>query len=130
MKRNLILAALCLIFTLFLTSCGSDSKPSATTVPAASVSAEPSPSAELPDANLRPDTEIETVSDVLYEKAKSYEDKPLDELIAAVGEPLSSSYVSSCLGPGQDGELVYKTFTVITYQEGNSETVIYVEPKS
>lgn len=124
MKRNLIMAALCLLCALFLYGCGS--------TPAPEPSAEPEPSAVptalLPDAVLQPDAaDTEPVNEA-YEAAKEYIDRPLDELKAEFGEPLSSSYVSSCLGPGQDGELYYERFTVYTYREDSAETVTYVEP--
>ena len=51
-------------------------------------------------------------------------DKPLSELQAELGEPLSSTYVSSCLIPGgEDGELHYDGFTVYTVKSADSETV-------
>lgn len=59
--------------------------------------------------------------------AESLIDHDVSELIAAIGEPQSSDYVTSCLGPGQDGELVYDGFTVFTYREGDYEIVMEVE---
>ena len=41
--------------------------------------------------------------------------------------PESVSYASSCLGSGEDGELVYNGFTVYTYKEGDSEVVQNVQ---
>ena len=56
--------------------------------------------------------------------AKGYVDKPLSELQAEIGEPLSVTYVSSCLIPGgQDGELHYDGFTVYTVKSGDTETI-------
>lgn len=55
--------------------------------------------------------------------AESFVEKPISELIAAVGEPSATDYASSCLGPGEDGELSYDGFTVYTYREGDSEVV-------
>ena len=45
--------------------------------------------------------------------AESYIGKEVSELYDAIGEPESASYASSCLGSGEDGELVYdgKWFT-------------------
>ena len=59
----------------------------------------------------------------------SYIDKPVSELIAAIGEPQSSDYAPSCLNPGQgeDGMLYYDGFVVYTYKEGDTETVQDVE---
>ena len=47
----------------------------------------------------------------------------VEELYAAIGEPLSANYAPSCLGPGEDGELTYDGFIVYTYREEGSETV-------
>ena len=59
--------------------------------------------------------------------AKEYEGKPVEDLIAAIGEPLSSDYAPSCLGEGEDGNLYYDGFTVYTYRDDTGETVSYVE---
>ena len=157
MKRNLLLAALCLLCALLLIGCGSSAPaatpapaetaapaesaapaeteapaPEASPVPSAEASeagTEPEPSAEpaakLPDAGLVQDTAVTpSPSEALFELAKSYVDKPFSELQAEIGEPVSSSYVSSCLIPGgEDGELHYDGFTVYTVKSGDSETV-------
>ena len=151
MKKDFLLAALCLLCALLLIGCGSSapaatpaptetSAPAETEAPApeaspapsaeASVTTEaPEPSAEpearLPDAGLVHDTEVTpSPSETLFELAKSFVDKPLSELQAEIGAPVSSSYVSSCLIPGgEDGELHYDGFTVYTVKSGDSETV-------
>ncbi len=144
MKRNLILACLFLICALLLIGCGNTAPaaapaPAETAAPAESsapvetpvpsTEPEPEPSAEpvatLPDAGLVRDTETSpSPSEALFELAKGYVDKPLSELQAEIGEPVSSSYVSSCLIPGgEDGELHYDGFTVYTVKSGDSETV-------
>ena len=149
MKKNFWLAALCLICALLLIGCGSSAPaaspaPTETAAPAESAApaeteapaaetpesdAEPEPSTEpeakLPDAGLVQDTAVTpSPSEALFELAKSYVDKPLSELQAEIGEPVSSSYVSSCLVPGgEDGELHYDGFTVYTVKSGDSETV-------
>lgn len=61
------------------------------------------------------------------ELAESCIDKTVQELYALIGEPESSEYVPSCLGPGEDGNLYYADFTVYTYREGETETVRVVE---
>ena len=62
------------------------------------------------------------------EAAKAFEGAPLEDLIAAIGEPLSSDYAPSCLGEGEDGNLYYDGFTVYTYRDTDgTETVNYVE---
>ena len=59
--------------------------------------------------------------------AESYIGKEVSELYDAIGEPESVSYASSCLGSGEDGELVYNGFTVYTYKESDSEVVQNVQ---
>ena len=65
----------------------------------------------------------EITSDEKFETAFALIDHPVDELYAAIGEPDDSSYASSCIGPGQDGELYYDDFIVCTYAENGVETV-------
>ena len=64
-----------------------------------------------------------------FELAQSCMDKPLEDLIALIGEPESADYAPSCLNPGvgEDGNLYYDGFIVYTYREGDTETVNYVE---
>ena len=47
------------------------------------------------------------------------------DLYGRIGEPESSDYAPSCLGPGEDGNLYYDTygFIVYTYRENGEETV-------
>lgn len=59
--------------------------------------------------------------------AQSCIGKSVQELYDLIGEPESAEYVSSCLGPGDDGNLFYDGFIVYTYREGDTETVEYVE---
>ena len=130
--RNLFAILLCLVMVFSLAACGTS--PSSAGTPA-SEAPEPEasalPSAELPDAVLTESeenrTQEETAEETALDRAKAYIDRPLSELKEEFGEPNSASYVTSCLGPGQDGELVYDDFTVITYQEGDTETVTYVD---
>ena len=144
MKRNLLLAGICLLCALLLIGCNGASPaaspaPSPSETPVAeSVPPEPvespapeasaPPTATLPDAGLVHDTASDaSETEALFALAKSYVDKPLSELQAEIGEPSSSSYVSSCLIPGgQDGELHYDGFTVYTVKSGDTETVLDV----
>lgn len=152
MKKNFWLAALCLICALLLIGCGSSAPaatpaPTGTEAPAESAApaeteapaaetpesdAEPEPSTEpeakLPDAGLVQDTADSSNNDELFEIAQTYTEKPVSELIAAIGEPISSAYAGfSCLVPGgDDGELYYDGFVVSTVKSGDSETVIDV----
>ncbi|MBR2702697.1 MAG: hypothetical protein IKE47_00855 [Oscillospiraceae bacterium] len=117
MKRNLILSVLCLICALLLIGCGNASPAD---VPAPSQPAETAaPSAALPDANLEPVGEPTP-----FEIAQGFIDRPLEELVAAIGEPLSSVYGPSCLIPGgQDGQLQYDGFWIYSVKDGEMETV-------
>ena len=64
-----------------------------------------------------------------FQLAEECIDKPLEDLIALIGEPNSADYAPSCLNPGvgEDGNLYYDGFVVYTYREGSNETVQYVE---
>ena len=153
MKRNLILAGLCLLCALLLIGCGSTAPAAAPApaetaapaesaapveteapaeTPAPSAEPEPEPSAEpvatLPDAGLVRDKGEDSNTDELYEIAQSFMEKPVSELIDAIGQPISSAYAGfSCLIPGgDDGELYYDGFVVSTVKSGDSETVINV----
>lgn len=78
------------------------------------------PPAEQPDAaNAGP-----TVDDAL-----AFTDQDVSALVAAIGEPLSTSYEASCMGDGDDGIWQYDGFVVFTYREkdGSAETVIDAE---
>ena len=64
----------------------------------------------------------------LLDTARTFEGAPVEDLIAAIGEPESSDYAPSCLGEGEDGNLYYDGFTVYTYRDTDgTETVNYVE---
>ena len=137
MKEKWISIVLCLLCALLLIGCGSGAAPTPTpsaepapsAVPSAEPSAQPSaaPAAVLPDAALKPDvTEAPTAKEEALQIAKSFEGKDLSELIAVLGEPLSSEYGPSCLGDGKDGELKYDGFIVYTTQKGSAETITLV----
>ncbi|MBO6052490.1 MAG: hypothetical protein J6V24_01495 [Clostridia bacterium] len=59
--------------------------------------------------------------------AKDYIDSPVEDLLAAIGDPDDRDYAPSCMGSGDDGNLYYDGFIVYTYREGDSEVVIDVE---
>jgi hypothetical protein len=135
MKAKWISIVLCLLCALLLIGCGSSTAPAPSAPPTPSAeptpvpSAEPSaaPSAALPDETLKPDvTEAPSPEEEALKIAKSFEGKDLSELVAVLGEPLSSEYVPSCLGNGQDGELKYDGFIVYTTQQGSAETITLV----
>ena len=127
-KLTCLLLALTLLFGL--AACGEE--PAEVTEEPAAESVEPAaePSA-APEASEAPAEESEAPAEEEpspLEAAKAFEGAPLEDLIAAVGEPLSSDYAPSCLGEGEDGNLYYDGFTVYTYRDvDGSETVNYVE---
>lgn len=127
-KLTCLLLALTLL--LGLAACGEE--PAEVTEEPAAESVEPAaePSA-APEASEAPAEESEAPAEEEpspLEAAKAFEGAPLEDLIAAIGEPLSSDYAPSCLGEGEDGNLYYDGFTVYTYRDvDGSETVNYVE---
>ena len=132
MKEKWISMILCLLCALLLIGCGADTPPAPSAAPtpsaepSAAPSAEPSaaPSAVLPDEALKPDVpEDPSAKEKAFEIAKGFEGKDLSELVAVLGEPLSSEYGPSCLGNGKDGELKYDGFIVYTTQQGRAETI-------
>ena len=129
MKEKWISIVLCLLCALLLIGCGSGASPVPTPSAAPAPSAEPStaPTAVLPDEALKPDVpEAPTAKEEALQIAKSFEGKDLSELVAVLGEPLSSEYGPSCLGDGKDGELKYDGFIVYTTQKGSAETITLV----
>lgn len=58
-----------------------------------------------------------------YIKAEALIGKTVDELYKAIGQPIKSAYLPSCIGDGEDGTLFYNGFAVTTYKEGNLEIV-------
>ena len=80
----------------------------------------------LPDAGLHEAEEKPQEDEEIAARralAREYLERDAEELIEALGEPLERNYAPSCLGNGEDGELVYEGFTVYTYREGDRETV-------
>ncbi len=119
--KNLILMLLVAAMLFSLCACGSSEEKPADM------------ESVLPGAESGVETEDEVQNSAEEEAAPEVnEDKALAEsmigeevskLIEAIGEPESADYASSCLGPGEDGELQYDGFTVYTYKEGDSEVI-------
>ena len=71
--------------------------------PTASAPSEAAPAASVPAADPR-------------QTALSYVGRSAAELAAAIGQPNSTEYASSCIGDGEDGIWYYDGFTVYTYR--------------
>ena len=60
-----------------------------------------------------------------FETAQQMIGEPISALTDAIGEPKNTSYASSCLGDGEDGELFYDGFTVYTYKAPDGAESVY-----
>ena len=124
MKKALIML-LCAALALSLAACG-EAGTEETAPVSEPASEETAPATEPAAEETAPADEPEGES--LLETAKTFEGAPVEDLIAAIGEPESSDYAPSCLGEGEDGNLYYDGFTVYTYRDtSGAETVNYVE---
>lgn len=119
--KNLILMLLVAAMFFSLCACsGSEEKP------ADMESVLPGAESGVEDENeVQNSSEEEAAPEVNEDKAlaESMIGEEVSKLIEAIGEPDSADYASSCLGPGEDGELQYDGFTVYTYKEGDSEVI-------
>ncbi|MCI7136714.1 MAG: hypothetical protein SPI09_11735 [Candidatus Limivicinus sp.] len=119
--KNLILMLLVAAMLFSLCACsGSEEKP------ADMESVLPGAESGVEDENeVQNSSEEEAAPEVNEDKAlaESMIGDEVSKLIEAIGEPDSADYASSCLGPGEDGELQYDGFTVYTYKEGDSEVI-------
>lgn len=135
--KKMIAILLALLMMLSLAACGEEEKsvesvggqdgPEVTVTAEPTKTPEPTPEATpkvTPEPTPTPEAEPE---DDLKATAESFIGAALEELIAAIGEPESSDYAPSCIGPGEDGNLYYEGFIVYTYREDGTETVEYVE---
>lgn len=131
MKKLIPFIAIFILTAFVLSACTSGSKTVTATpepVEPAQPTTEPTPE-PTPEPTAEPEPEPtaaepdDTDWEALRVTAEQYLDKDVSELIAAIGEPAATDYASSCLGPGDDGELIYGGFTVYTYKEGDSEIV-------
>ena len=133
----LLIAAMLLTFA----ACGSEQDPAPTSTPVETSEPTPTPTS-TPEATPTP--EVTPTSDPVVTPAQEPVTLPqptpvpdadpkataqglvgsdISALYAAVGYPTSSSYAPSCLGDGEDGELLYDGFTVYTYRENGVETI-------
>ena len=130
-----------LLSLLLLSSCsgGAETEPSspdtAGTAAAADAaqagSADEAPAAEAENEAEENEEAIEEPTPLTGEEALAaameYIGRPVDELIAVIGEPEDRDYAPSCMGDGEDGNLYYGGFIVYTYRENGEETVQDVE---
>lgn len=119
--KNLILMLLVAAMLFSLCACGSSEEK-----PADMESVLPGAESGVEDENeAQNGSEEEAAPEVNEDKAlaESMIGEEVSKLIEAIGEPDSADYASSCLGPGEDGELQYDGFTVYTYKEGDSEVI-------
>ena len=62
--------------------------------------------------------------------AQDYVGREVSELVEAIGEPNETIYQTSCaMADAMDGFWEYDGFTVVTLQQGDSETVQRVDVK-
>lgn len=118
MKRKTQILFLIILTVGILSACSSDKTPVSIVIE----TPVPTVSTQLPQEQTSESQSIASEEN-MRTIAESFVEKPISELIAAVGEPSATDYASSCLGPGEDGELSYDGFTVYTYREGDSEVV-------
>ena len=119
--KNLILMLLVATMLFSLCACGGSEEK-----PADMESVLPGAESGVEDENeVQNSSEEEAAPEVNEDKAlaESMIGEEVSKLIEAIGEPESADYASSCLGPGEDGELQYDGFTVYTYKEGDSEVI-------
>ena len=127
MKKYLsvLLALLCL---LSLCACSGKEEPAPTPAAETEVPVETETPAAPVETPAETPAEPEPAAPSAFELAKALEGESVDELLAAVGEPVSrEDYAPSCLGDGEDGLWHYEGFDVYTYREGGSESVYAVE---
>lgn len=130
--KSRIITAIILLTAMLLSGCGASQAPKETPAPAETAAPADNSSegmtSTLPGsaANLETETPAPEVNPD-KQKAIDLIGEKVDALYAAIGEPASFDYASSCLGPGEDGELHYDGFVVYTYRESGEEVVKDVE---
>lgn len=124
MKKITLILVACLLLTLC--ACGTAEHPTTTPTQQTQATTVPTSEATDPAGETTEATTAPTVSDAKA-LANSCMDKSVTELYALIGEPISTDYAPSCLGPGEDGMLFYDGFVVYTYRENGQETINYVE---
>ncbi len=124
--KQILSILLCLTLALTLCACG-ETPAAESEKPANMQSSLPTTSAAAPEEDAEPSPEIDAAAQEAVKTARKLKDHPVSELIEALGEPLSEDAAPSCMGPGEDVNLYYDGFTVYTYKEGDSQTVVDAE---
>lgn len=124
----LLLALVCL---LSLCACGKDEAklvPVTEQTPAsAPVETPTQQSTETPEAPVEEPVNEPAPTVSLFDTAKALEGESVEDLLSAIGEPVSKEdYAPSCLGDGEDGLWHYEGFDVYTYRENGNESVYAV----
>lgn len=121
---SLLLTLVCL---LSLCACGGGkAEPTAAPVAEAPVIETPVETA-APAEEMPAETAAPVIETSLFDTARALEGESTDDLIAAIGEPVSrEDYAPSCMGNGEDGLWHYNGFDVYTYRENDSESVYAV----
>ncbi len=125
--KKIAVMLLCALLALSTAACGQAGTEAPAESSAAQTAADETPAAAEPAVTETPAADEAAGDASLLDTAKQFEGEPLEDLIAAVGEPESSDYAPSCLGDGEDGNLYYDGFTVYTYRDDSGEIVNYVE---
>ncbi len=128
--KKIAVMLLCALLALSTAACGqagTEAPAESAAAQTAAPAADETPAAAEPAVTETPAADEAAGDASLLDTAKQFEGEPLEDLIAAVGEPESSDYAPSCLGDGEDGNLYYDGFTVYTYRDDSGEIVNYVE---
>lgn len=125
---SLMLAAMLVLGLAACGDAGSSETPAPTAAPSETAPEDTTSPTEAVEGTAGPEDGENGGDTSLLETAKTFEGAPVEDLIAAIGEPESIDYAPSCLGEGEDGNLYYDGFTVYTYRDTDGqETVNYVE---
>lgn len=128
MKKYLLTFLLAVVL-IFLSACGSEPPAPVPTTEPTPLPPSPNAVSTLPGSDLQSTPEPEAVEptpaveEAVINAILALQGEDVSALYDLIGEPLDSSYIPSCLGPGDDGELYYEGFTVATYREGEKEIV-------